>query len=162
MKRDVKIFVSYSHRNKSVLKLIDLLMDHFKAANKYNIKLWIDKNLQIGGLWESEIKDEIDNCDLALLMLSPSFLSSAYIMDKEVPRILEKSKPFMSIAVAKLSHKNHDFKGLDKYQYFRLDSDGFLSPRSFSELSNKKREDEFAFEVFELIMDKLDNIFTIE
>lgn len=162
MKQEVKIFVSYSHRNKSVHKLMDMLSDHFSAASKYNIKVWIDKSLEIGGLWDQEIKAEIDNCDLALLMLSPAFLSSNYIMNHEVPRIFKKNKPFVSIAVSKLSHSYHDFQGLDNYQYYRLNYAGFIEPRSFNELSSRKREDEFVFEVFELIMSKLDNIFTIE
>lgn len=154
----VNIFVSYAHRNKVVFDLLDKMSDHLKTMLGYDITLWHDISLKEGFAWEDEIRDNIINCDLVLMMLSPAFLASNYIMQKEVPLILEQEKAFIPICVAPLDHQLHDLQGLGKYQYYMLNKEGFSKPRAYNEIKGRNKE-EFALQLCRIIKERLDSIF---
>jgi TPR repeat protein len=99
MKRKVKIFVSYSHRNERWVKteeeqdngdaFISWLREQF---NGDNVEFWTDHTLKekhVGSVFSKAINENIQDSDIALLLLSQEFISSNYIMNKELPFIKE-------------------------------------------------------------------------
>jgi hypothetical protein len=60
----------------------------------------------------------------------------------------------LPIMLTKIDFELHDLKGLEDYQIYRLNSEKFNEPRAYGELKSK-RKDDFAWEVFQLIHDKL-------
>jgi tetratricopeptide (TPR) repeat protein len=81
------LFVSYSHKDQDWLNQI---RDVF-AADKRNLRIgyWDDGELTPGDAWHQEVLQAIDHAKVALLLVSPNFLASKFIMEEEVPRILK-------------------------------------------------------------------------
>ncbi|WP_295558397.1 toll/interleukin-1 receptor domain-containing protein [uncultured Hyphomicrobium sp.] len=51
------------------------------------IELWFDRKIEPGEAWEKSVLSAIDRCDGALLLVSPSFLNSDYILSTELPKL---------------------------------------------------------------------------
>jgi len=52
------------------------------------IHVWDDTHIAPGSNWRSDIKAAIDAAAVALLLVSPSFLASRFIVGEELPRLL--------------------------------------------------------------------------
>jgi hypothetical protein len=157
-KKRIKFFVSYAHRNnKLATEFVECLQEVLTPSKSYSYDYWKDKELTVGEKWDEQIQEAIDSCDIGLLLISPAFLSSNYITQNELPAFVN-GKPCVPVMLAKVDLERHDLKGLEARQIFRLNRDKFNSPRSYSELKNKRRED-FIFELFQAIENKLDEKF---
>jgi hypothetical protein len=76
-KNNVKIFVSYAHRNKAATtSFLEKLMDVCAPSKRYNFSFWRDNEIVLGEKWNSQIINALDESDVGLLMISPAFLSS--------------------------------------------------------------------------------------
>lgn len=81
------IFVSYSHKDKEWL---DLLMVHLKPlVRTEKVRIWNDTDIKPGSKWRDEITENIEKSRIALLLVSPNFLASDFIMETEFPEILK-------------------------------------------------------------------------
>ncbi len=86
----LSIFISYSRKDKKYLK--ELLV-YLKPLQRLNlIKIWTDRNLESGEKWEEKIESEIENSQVAILLVSSSFFSSDFITKEEIPKFLEKNE----------------------------------------------------------------------
>ena len=114
----VKIFVSYSHQNSDWVdengkyNLIPWLK---KQLEQYNVVFWTDHVLKnhIGEAYKKKIKENIDNSDITLLMISQEFATSEFITNFELPWIKEAFEadkiriiPLLITKLAKLGKKN--------------------------------------------------------
>jgi hypothetical protein len=83
-------FVSYSHKDESFFKEFS---DHVQAlhANGY-LTLWSDKEIKKGSEWEKEIKEAIERAGLAVLLVTPRFIASEFIVYDELPLILMRKR----------------------------------------------------------------------
>ncbi len=71
-----KLFISYSHIDKSLCKeLVDLLKLVFSDV-------WYDRDLVTGTLWAGEINQQIEACDHFLFLLSPEACTSRYCLSE--------------------------------------------------------------------------------
>jgi hypothetical protein len=63
------------------------------------VHLWSDDRIGVGADWEREINAALDESGVAVLLLSPSVLASAYIWgkDKEIDRIQDHSERGMAV-----------------------------------------------------------------
>lgn len=88
MNKKHKIFISYSHKDE---KAKDLLNSHLTSLirNK-NIDPWNDRQIMPGQEWDKVIQKELNEADIILLLISPSFMESGYINGVEVKRALER------------------------------------------------------------------------
>lgn len=85
----VQIFVSYSRKDAQYLKEIQLV-EFMRGLEKeeVGVELWMDKEIMTGARWDEVITEQIRRSDIALLLVSQSYLDSEYC-NKEV-RALQK------------------------------------------------------------------------
>jgi len=82
------VFISYSHKDE-VEK--EQLVSHLKVLeNSGLITLWVDDKIEGGADWETEIKQKITQANLVILLISANFLTSEFILKKEVPDFLNR------------------------------------------------------------------------
>ena len=148
MKRQIKIFISYSHNNQTMANnFIEKFSEYIKPSKIYDYVVWRDVDINVGDLWEVKILTNLKECDCGLLLISPSFLNSTFIKEKELPALLGGGKIVIPVALTKINFEHHDLHGLEHTQIFRLSDASFKMPRSFTELKEKRRED-FIDELF--------------
>ena len=156
MRKKVSFFVSYAHRNKVLANsFLEKLDDVLAPSKRFNYSLWQDAGIEVGEDWETQIKTAIDRCDFGLLLISPAFLASKFITEKELPAyVTQGRKPSIPIMLQQVDFVRHDLKGLEKKQIFRLDYEGFKEPRSYGDCKGQRRET-FVLELFKAIENRL-------
>jgi hypothetical protein len=83
------VFVSYSHRDEMEK---DVLLTHLRVLEQGAglIDLWSDDRIRGGDAWEQEIAEAIASASVAVLLISANFLTSPFILGKEVPELLRR------------------------------------------------------------------------
>jgi tetratricopeptide (TPR) repeat protein len=90
-----RVFVSYSHKDKDWLnKFRDVLAPEIRNGR---VDYWDDKELQPGDPWYDRIIESISVSRVAVLFVTPNFLSSRFIMEDELPRIIKASGDGLTI-----------------------------------------------------------------
>jgi predicted ATP-binding protein involved in virulence len=83
-----KIYISYSHKDK---KWLDQIKVHLKALTlDGTFSIWDDGQIELGQDWRNEIDQVIRESSIVLLLISSDYLSSSYIVDYEVPALLQR------------------------------------------------------------------------
>ncbi len=82
----LRIFISYSHKDR---RKKNQLLDHLKILVKEEVEFWDDERIATGKLWDEEIKKNIENSQIAVLLISNDFLVSPYCQEEEVASFLE-------------------------------------------------------------------------
>jgi hypothetical protein len=84
--RPGKVFVSYSHKDR---KYLDELQEQLHPLiRKGVVSLWDDTKLGAGERWNEIIQDTIATIEVAILLVSPSFQASDYIVNDELDPLL--------------------------------------------------------------------------
>ena len=82
------VFISYSHKDE-VWK--DRLVTHLKVlGHQLLLDPWDDRNIKGGDEWEKKIREAMAAAEVALLLISQNFLTSKFILETEVPYLLER------------------------------------------------------------------------
>jgi hypothetical protein len=78
------VFVSYSHLDKKYL-------EHFKRhfGTLKNVDFWEDSRIKSGDIWIEEIEKAMKKAKVAILFLSVDFFNSDFIINEELPKLLE-------------------------------------------------------------------------
>ena len=84
------VFISYSHKDKEWLERLQITLKPLIRNNP--IRVWDDTKIRPGKLWKKEIEQALHDADIAILLVSPNFLASDFITDREVPAFLEKAQ----------------------------------------------------------------------
>ena len=109
------IFISYAHEDKE-------WHDRFSEmlSSRPQTRTWSDKEIKAGDSWEEQILVAINCSKVVLLLLSPHFFRSEYILKVELVKILKEHKADDSLViypvVIKPILKTGDFKKLNKFQ----------------------------------------------
>ncbi len=81
------IFISYSHLDEDPWK--EYVVRHLKVAEKQGrLKTWDDRRIEGGSGWRAEIRTALEECDVAILLVSFNSLTSDFILDDEVTEML--------------------------------------------------------------------------
>src|SRR5262245_40306240 len=86
-----EIFVSYSHEDANYLNP-DSLLGHLNGLEKDGAVFWSDQQIQVGENWDERIKLEIEQADIALVLVSQMFLNSKYCQESEIKPFLRRSR----------------------------------------------------------------------
>lgn len=97
-----QIFVSYSHNDRDWMNRLKV---YLKSLERFTgIKAWDDTTIQPGSEWNVEISKALIASKIALFLVTPDFLASDFIQDREMKYFLELSKkekiPIVWIAVS--------------------------------------------------------------
>jgi len=85
-KASPKLFVSYCHSDQPCL---DRLLVHLRPLQRAKaVACWSDKSIRSGDRWRKEIKKNIDEAAIAILLVSADFLASDFIANNELPPLL--------------------------------------------------------------------------
>ncbi|MCA9036847.1 MAG: toll/interleukin-1 receptor domain-containing protein [Planctomycetaceae bacterium] len=83
----MKVFFSYSHADETVRDQLDV---HFSMLKRSGVETWHDRCILGGEEFDRVIRQELENADLILLLVSPAFLNSAYCYSVEMIRALQR------------------------------------------------------------------------
>ena len=85
-----RVFISYSHRDKA---LKNKLLRHFGVLEGLaSIQVWTDDAIGAGREWQTEIDQALSQAAAAVLLISADFLGSPFILQKEVPALIDRWK----------------------------------------------------------------------
>src|SRR5262245_5927462 len=84
------VFISYSHRDE---REKNRLLAHLGVLQREDlIDLWSDDRISAGADWKQEINEAMAQARVAILLISANFLTSDFILGKEVPTLLQRRK----------------------------------------------------------------------
>ena len=85
-----KIFISYS---KNDLALVNTFIKHLAALQlDGKVTHWYCTELTAGTDWHTEIQEHFDQSDIVCFMVSPNFMSTAYIHEHEIKKAFERKE----------------------------------------------------------------------
>ena len=84
------VFISYSHKDE---EWKDRLVSHLGVLkNQGFLEMWEDRQIKGGDDWLKEIEQAINKSQIAIIMISANFLTSEFILGKEVPELFRRKK----------------------------------------------------------------------
>jgi len=84
----LRVFLSYSHVDETWK---DRLSRHLAVLTEEGLlDAWDDRRIGAGADWEAEIRAAMDAAEVAILLISADFLTSRFVRDSEVPRLLQR------------------------------------------------------------------------
>ena len=84
----LKIFISYSHKDEAFKdELVTMLTG---LQRRKFVDAWQDRRIEAGDEWNQSIQTAMDECDLALLLVSPDYLASCFVQEQEQPKLLQR------------------------------------------------------------------------
>lgn len=96
-----RVLVSYSHLDVEWLNRLRQVL----APDQRNARIdyWDDRDVAPGDPWYDRILDGIARARVAILLVSPNFLASRFIMQEELPRILHAAEDGLTVLWVPLS-----------------------------------------------------------
>ena len=132
---EVNIFISYAHTDR---KYKDQLKSHLSTlSNKYEIVIWDDDLILPGMKRGQEIIKNIEKAEIALVLISPNYISSKWITDNEFPELLKK-KIVIPIMIRETKLYDTELSSITSFQPlpndFRPISDSVDIGKEFNEI----------------------------
>lgn len=91
LQRRRRLFISYHHSDRVWVDRLKSMMAPMRITDQ-DLLLWDDSAIPRGEKWREAIQIALAEANLALLFVSASFLSSEFVMNEEVPKLLEAAE----------------------------------------------------------------------
>jgi pimeloyl-ACP methyl ester carboxylesterase len=112
-----RIFVSYSHKDGDWLERLRVMATPYLRTAESELDLWDDKRLQSGDRWDIKIRSALKQAGVAVALVSANFLGSQYIMENELPIILDAAKNNrLRLLWVYISAAGYEETGLSEFQ----------------------------------------------
>ena len=82
------VFVSYSREDETWRRRFAEMLS--PLVRERRLEVWSDDRMVTGYEWRPQLAEAISRARAALLLVSPSFLASDFIMDQELPALIQK------------------------------------------------------------------------
>jgi TIR domain len=89
-RRDSKVFISYSHRDRVWLERLQVHLAPLEREGK--LDRWDDSRIRSSQRWREEVRKAIDSSSVIVLLLSADFLASEFIVTNELPPLLAAAR----------------------------------------------------------------------
>jgi formylglycine-generating enzyme required for sulfatase activity len=86
----IRLFISYSRRDQELRAELDKQLSPLKRSGI--IHVWHDRQIDPGQDWDLEIKRNLEEADIILLLISADFMASDYAWSEEMERALARHK----------------------------------------------------------------------
>src|SRR5271157_979190 len=84
----IRLFYSYSHKDEELRKELE---DHLSLLRRQGfVSGWHDRMIGAGEEWKGQLDKNLEEAQIILLLISPSFLASDYCYDIETKRALDR------------------------------------------------------------------------
>lgn len=84
------VFISYAREDKDWMERFKKQLQVYVDSGAFGV--WSDTAINPGDMWDEKIKQALDSAKVALLLVTPDFLNSPYIKDKELKYFLKASQ----------------------------------------------------------------------
>lgn len=88
--RRCRVFVSYTRVDEPHLMRLDVHLAPLVRDGL--IDVWSDRAVAAGSDWERDIQCELASADVAILLVTPDFVASAYCFERELPEVLRRNE----------------------------------------------------------------------
>lgn len=96
-KQHIDVFIAYARKDVAYL---DALRTYLKPLSRKNsINIWYDGEIAPGTVWEEQVKANLHNADIILLLVSAYSLDSDYFHDKEMADALKRHAEEKTIVI---------------------------------------------------------------
>ncbi|MEL6942669.1 MAG: TIR domain-containing protein [Bacteroidota bacterium] len=86
-KQPIKVFISYAHADESYKDDLNIYLTPYER--KEMIKIWDDRDILPGQVWDNEINNALYEADVVLFLVSPHFMASGYIDGVELKHAMK-------------------------------------------------------------------------
>ena len=91
------VFVSYAHEDVAIRERLEIVLKPLVRIGR--LELWADARIGVGRSWSDDIEHNLGRAELAVLLVSADFLASDYVIDVELPRLLERGVRLVCVPV---------------------------------------------------------------
>lgn len=128
-----QVFFSYSHKDLRWLQRLKAVLE--PAVRNAKIDSWDDTLIKPGEHWQEKIQDALSRAKVAVLLVSPDFLASEFIVTKELPELLNAQES-MGVTVLWVPIRDALVEHTPIWRYQSV-----IAPnRSLSSLQGRKRD----------------------
>ena len=148
-----RLFLSWAHADAALKSsLLEHLKPNLRILQSITPCWWEDSDIATGERWRASILGRIADCDFGVHLVSPHFLASQFIVDREIPPFfgLDSFKPAFPVGLSPVSFDPRLVKtaGLSDHQIF------LHRGKFFSELRGSGRA-EFARQLAASMRDRI-------
>ena len=91
------VFVSYSREDAEWRRQFELMLR--PLVRERRLEVWSDERNLVGEQWRPQLREAIGRARVALLLVSPAFLASDFIMEQELPALIERGVRLVVVLV---------------------------------------------------------------
>jgi TIR domain len=95
--RKINVFLSYAHADEDFKNALDSHLALLRRSEK--ISTWSDRAILGGAAWDDEIKTQLAQADMILLLISASFINSNYIWNEELTRAMARHEAKSAVVI---------------------------------------------------------------
>jgi predicted acylesterase/phospholipase RssA len=130
------VFISYARED---AKWMNMFAAHLQPyVDKGAFSVWVDTQIKPGDQWDEKIKQALDSTKVALMLVTPNFLKSNYILKKELKYFLKASQENgLIIFWVAVENVPYEETHLAPYQSANTDPEKALDDYAENEIGNE-------------------------